>query len=199
MESDNFNFNELWSSQKAQQPNKEDLVLKLNNFKKSNRNKIILVNTLLLVTSMAILLIWFFCKPQMVTTKVGIILIVLAIFILVISLSKSFSLFKEANESDDVQQYLKNLISIKDSQRFIQTTMLNLYFLMLSTGIALYMYEYACMMTTFWAIFVYTITGSWILFSWLFFRPRMIRKQQERINDVLSNFERINQQLKDQN
>jgi ABC-type uncharacterized transport system fused permease/ATPase subunit len=117
----------------------------------------------------------------------------------VISLSKSFSLFKEANESDDVQQYLKNLISIKDSQRFIQTTMLNLYFLMLSTGVALYMYEYACMMTTFWAIFIYAITGSWILFSWLFFRPRMIRKQQERINDVLSNFERINQQLKDQN
>ncbi len=34
MESDNFYFNELWSSQKAQQPNKEDLVLKLNNYKK---------------------------------------------------------------------------------------------------------------------------------------------------------------------
>lgn len=77
----------------------------------------------------------------------------------------------------------------------MHTTMLNLYFVLLSTGIGLYMFEYASRMTMFWGLFTYAITAVWILFNWLYLRPRQIKKQQTKLDEIISKFESINKQL----
>jgi hypothetical protein len=115
--------------------------------------------------------------------------------IFVISLNKSFGLFKKTNGAESNQEYLKTLLAIKEKQQFIQTTMLNLYFILLSTGIALYMYEYTSRMTTFWAVFTYGITGLWILWNGFYLRPRQIKKQQAKLNEIIRKFENIQSQL----
>jgi hypothetical protein len=196
MDINSIDFNELWKGQKAEQPNTKDLLFKLNNFKKKNRNRIIISNVILILTSLFILLVWYYYQPQFVTTKIGIVLTILAMFIFVISLNKSLGLLKKTNVSESNQHYLKTLLSLKEKEQFMQTTMLNLYFVLLSTGIALYMYEYTSRMTTFWALFTYGITALWILFNWFYLRPKQIKKQRTKLNEIIDRFENIQSQIK---
>jgi hypothetical protein len=195
MDTNNINLNELWAGQKAEQPTTTDLLLKVNVFKKSNRRRIILTNLILVSTALFILFVWLYFKPQLATTKIGIILTILAIVIFVVSTNKSLGLLKKTSEAESNQHYLRNFLALKEKQQFMQTTVLNLYFIFLSTGIALYMYEYTSLMTTFWALFTYGITGCWILFNWFYLRPRQIKKEQSKLNEIISKFENIQVQL----
>ncbi|OCB77894.1 hypothetical protein [Flavobacterium crassostreae] len=195
----NINFNELWAKQKTGEPNKEELLSKINTFKKSNLKRLIITNLLLIITSLFIIFIWMYYQPQMITTKIGIILTILAMVIFVIAYNQSFALFRKATNTQNNSEYLKNLIAIKAKQQFMQTTMLNLYFVLLSTGIGLYMYEYTQLMTAFWGIFAYGITSIWILFNWFYLRPKQIKKLQSKLNEIIGKFEMLNEQLDEKN
>lgn len=195
MENSKINFSELWLMQNADQPSTEDLIVKINIFKKSNRKRIIFQNILLLATSVFIIFIWHYYQPQLLTTKPGIVLTILAMVIFVLYSNKGLDLLKKSNVTKSNQEYLKDLLAIKERQQFMQTTILNLYFVLLSTGIALYLYEYTTRMTTFWAIVAYGITAIWILFNWFYLRPKQIKKQQKTLNDIIIKFENIQTQL----
>jgi hypothetical protein len=191
----NINFNELWAKQKTGEPNKEDLLSKINKFKKSNLKRLIITNLLLIITSFFIIFIWVYYQPQMITTKIGIILTILAMVIFVIAYNQSFALFRKITNTQSNSEYLKELLAIKAKQQFMQTTMLNLYFVLLSTGIGLYMYEYTQLMTAFWGIFTYGITSIWILFNWFYLRPKQIKNQQSKLDEIISKFEMLIKQL----
>ena len=191
----NINFNELWAKQKTGEPNKEDLLSKINKFKKSNLKRLIITNLLLIITSLFIIFIWVYYQPQMITTKIGIILTILAMVIFVIANNQSFALFRKTTNTQSNSEYMKNLIAIKAKQQFMQTTMLNLYFVLLSTGIGLYMYEYTQLMKAFWGIFAYGITSIWILFNWFYLRPKQIKKQQSKLDEIIGKFKMLNEQL----
>lgn len=191
----NINFNELWAKQKTGEPNKEDLLSKINKFKKSNLKRLIITNLLLIITSLFIIFIWVYYQPQMITTKIGIILTILTMVIFVITYNQSFALFRKTTNTQSNSEYLKDLLAIKAKQQFMQTTMLNLYFVLLSTGIGLYMYEYTQLMTAFWGIFAYGITSIWILFNWFYLRPKQIKKQQSKLDEIIGKFEMLNEQL----
>ena len=191
----NINFNELWAKQKTGEPDIEDLLSKMNTFKKSNLKKIIITNLLLITTSLFIILIWVYFQPQMITTKIGIIVTILAMAIFVIGYNQSFVLFRKQTNTLSTAEYLKDLLAIKAQQEFMQTTMLNLYFVLLSTGIGLYMFEYTVRMTAFWGIVAYGITSIWILFNWFYLRPKQIKKQQSKLDEIIGKFEELHEQL----
>ena len=109
--------------------------------------------------------------------------------------NKSLSLFKNHSNSQSNSDYLKNLLAIKAKQKFMETTMLNLYFILLSLGIGLYMYEYASRMKPIWGIVTYAITFIWILFNWFYLRPKQINKQRAKLDAIISKFEMVNNQL----
>jgi hypothetical protein len=191
----NSNFNELWARQKTGEPNKEDLFLRANNFKKSNLKRLIKTNLLLIATSLFIIFIWVHYQPQMITTKLGIITTILAMVIFLIAYNQSFALFKNIANTLSNSEYLKNLLVIKAKQQFMHTTMMNVYFVLLSIGIGLYLYEYTQRMTLFLGILTYGITAIWILFNWFYLRPRQIKKQQSKLEEIINKFENINKQL----
>jgi hypothetical protein len=193
--SGNINFNELWAKQKTGEPNKEDLLSKINKFKKSNLKRLITTNFILIATSLFIIFIWAYYQPQMITTKIGIILTILSMVIFVIAYNQSFALFRKTTNTLSNSDYLKNLLAIKAKQQFMQTTMLSLYFVLLSTGIGLYMYEYAQLMSLFWGIFAYLVTSIWVLFNWFYLRPKQIKKQQSKVDEIISKLEMLIEQL----
>lgn len=194
----NINFTELWASQKTTLPNQNELISKMNSFKKNNLRKLIITNLLLIATSIFILFIWFYFEPQMIITKLGILLTILAMALFVIAYNQSFALFKNTSNTLSNSDYLKNLLLIKAKQHFMQTTMLNLYFVLLSTGIGLYMYEYVIRMTIFWGFLTCGITAIWVLFNWFYIRPKQIKKQTSKLDDIIAKFEMFNNQLKEE-
>ncbi|HEY4617818.1 MAG TPA: hypothetical protein VIH09_06450 [Flavobacterium sp.] len=193
--SDNINFKDIWAKQTSVAPNSEILISEIKKMKQSNLRKLVLTNLLLIATSIFIILIWIYFQPQLITTKIGIMLIILAMVIFLFAYNKSYSLFKSHMNSQSNSDYLKDLLAIKAKQRFMETTMMNLYFILLSLGIALYMYEYTQRMSTFWGIFTYAITSIWILFNWFYLRPKQIKKQRAKLDAIIAKFEMVNNQL----
>ncbi|MGE8433900.1 hypothetical protein [Chryseobacterium joostei] len=193
----NIDFKNIWKQQTSNKPNIEELLGKLKKFKNENLRKLILTNLLLIATSLGIAFIWYRYQPQLATTKIGIVLVILAMVIFLLAYNKLFMVFYKIDDTQSNSDYLQNLYLVKNKQKFMQTTMLNLYFIMLFLGICLYMYEYASRMTLISGILAYGLTFIWIGINWFYLRPKTIRKQQSKIDGLIDKFEEINNQLKE--
>lgn len=192
---DNIDFKDLWKRQVVGQPNIDDLLSKLKDFKRVSLRKLVLTNVLLIATSGFIIFIWYHYQPEFISTKIGIVLTILAMAIYLFVYNKLAGFYKTIDETQSNSEYLQELISIKTKQQFLGSKVLSLYFILLGSGLCLYMYEYASKMTPFFWVFTYLVMLGWIGFAWFYLRPREIKKQQEKINSLIAKFEAVNKQL----
>lgn len=193
----NIDFKNIWKQQTSNKPNLDELLEKLKKFKNESLRKLICTNLSLICTSLFIIYIWYHYQPQMISTKLGIIIVILAMVIFLLVSNRLFTTFYTINNTQSNSEYLHSLYLIKNKQKLIQTSMMNLYFIMLSLGICLYLYEYASRMTMLSGILTYGLTLLWIAFSWFYMRPRTIKKQQAKLDGLINKFEEINNQLKE--
>lgn len=194
---DKLDLKKLWNQQKGSQPGVADLLIELTELKKTGLRKGFFINLLLILTAFFIIGVIYYFQPQLITTKLGVILIILAIFSFVSASNRLIPMLRKIDQDQSNNEYLQNLISIKTKQHFLQTTMLNLYFILLTSGICLYLYEYTERMPFVWALFSYATTLLWCGFNWFYIRPKTIKNQQKKINDLIEKFEQINRQLKE--
>ena len=191
----NINFTDLWKKQSISQPNINELMGRLKHFKKTSLRRLILTNVMLIATCVLILLIWWYYQPQWVSTKIGIVLNVAIMAIYLFVYNKLFDAYKAIDNTDSNVAYLQKLIAIKTKQKFLQSKMLSIYFLVLGIGICLYMYEYTSMMSLMGGFFVYAIFLFWMGFVWFYLRPRQIIKEDLKIDNLIEKFQSINNQL----
>ncbi|MCW1960515.1 hypothetical protein [Chryseobacterium viscerum] len=193
----NINFKNIWKQQTSNKPNLEELLGKLKKFRNQNLRKLIAANIGLITTSLLIIYIWYRFQPQMITTKIGIVLVILAMVMFLFAYNKMFMVFYKIDQTQSNHEYLQSLYVVKSKQKLMQTTILNLYFIMLFLGICFYMYEYTSRMTLGSGILAYAITFAWIAFNWFYLRPKTIKKQQGKLDELINKFEEINNQLKE--
>jgi hypothetical protein len=191
----NIDFKDLWKQQAVSPPNIEDLFSKLKHFKRVSMRKLIITNVLLIATCVFILFIWYKYQPEYISTKIGIVLMILAMGTYLFVYNRLAGFYNTIDSTLSNGEYLQKLISIKAKQHFLQSTMLSLYFIMLGLGVCLYMYEYASRMTLFWGIVSYVLTLGWIGFTWFYLRPKQIKKEEDRVNTLIAKFEAVNKQL----
>lgn len=193
----NIDFKNIWKQQTSNKPNLEELIGKLKKFRNQNLRKLILANIGLITTSLLIIYIWYRFQPEMITTKIGIVLVILAMVMFLFAYNKMFMVFYKIDQTQSNNEYLQSLYVVKSKQKLMQTTVLNLYFIMLFLGICFYMYEYTSRMTIGSGILMYSVTLAWIAFNWFYLRPKTIKKQQGKLDELINKFEEINNQLKD--
>jgi len=191
----NIDLKEIWNTQKIETPKVEILYAKANKMKSRNFLTLIMVNITLLLTLTFISFIWYYYQPNFVTTKIGMIFIILAMIIFVLPYNKQFSLFSKTQTEPNSKEYIQQLIKLKEKQTFQQTTMLSIYFIILSLGIGLYLFEYASRMTITRGIITYAITILWIAINWFYLRPKIITKQNAKLNKLLVDFEKLKNQM----
>lgn len=191
----NIDFKDLWKQQAVSPPNIEDLFSKLKHFKKASLRKLIITNVLLIATCVFILFIWYWYQPGFISTKIGIILMVLAMVIYLFAYNKLIGFYQTIDADQSNSEYLQQLISIKTKQQFLQSAMMRFYFILLGSGLCLYMYEYASRMTIVWGIIAYAVSLGWMGFVWFYLRPKEIKKEQDKVNGLIAKFEAVNKQL----
>lgn len=189
-----ININQIWKRQEIIEPNLVEFIKSANSIKSKNLKNIILVNVLLLLTSVFIIFIWIYFQPKLITTKVGILITIIAMLIYIIALNKTITINKEKFNLDN-NQYLQQLINLKNKQRFLQNTMLKVYFILFSVGLCLYLIEYVQLMNLILGIIVYSLTLFWLAVNWFYFSPKIIKKQNLKINELISKVEKINNQI----
>lgn len=193
----NIDFKDLWKQQSVSPPNMEELLSKLKHFKTTSMKKLIKTNVMLIATSFFIGFIWYKFQPEFISTKIGIILIIFAMALYLFVYNKLGSFYKNIDDNQSNNEYLQKLISIKEKQQFLQSSVLSLYFILLGSGLSLYMYEYASRMTAFWEIFTYAFTLGWVGFAWFYLRPKGIKKENSKINGLIAKFGALNKQLEE--
>lgn len=192
----NIDFKKIWHKQKVDTPNVEILYDKVNIVKRESFYKLILINVAVVLIAIFIGFIWYYYQPEFITTKIGIILTFLAMVIFVIPFNKQVSLLTKTQTEPNNKEYLKELTRLKEMQVFQQTKILSLYFILLSLGIGLYLFEHVSKMTITLGIVVYSLTLIWFIINWFYLRPRAIKKQNKKINKLLIEFQRLTNQIK---
>jgi hypothetical protein len=193
--SNEVNMENLWNKQEFEIPDINELFKKAQKFKKSNLIKLIITNILLLLTIVFILSIWHYYKPEMLSTKVGIIMVILAMAIYLFAYNQMITTLVNIDYKTNSRQYLQQLLKLKKKQSFMQKIISNIYFVLFLTGLSLYLVEYTQRMTFICAIVTYSVTILWITILWLCFIPVSMKKQQTKITELIGKLEKFNQQL----
>jgi hypothetical protein len=176
----------------------DDLIKKANRLKNKKMIGTGMTNLLLVSTGIYISLLCTKDQPQFITTNIGIILIISAILIYVIVSNQFLPILFRVSNAQDNNKYMKDLLALKNKQRFFHSTIMNVSFALLTTGICLSMIESVSKLTSLWSICAYVLTVLWIGFNWFYIRPKTIKKQQGHLDEMIENIERVNQQLKEE-
>jgi Flp pilus assembly protein TadB len=194
---DNFsNIKSLWQSQPAANMPSPELIKKM---AEKSRTRLILRYVLILLalgaTLIFIIVTGCLADFKYAVTKAGLLLIIISIIgALVLNGGLLKLLLKKADETLDSHAYLQQLIQYRNRQKFMHMRGLVIYFTTLSAGFTLYFYEFLMMNRTM-GIIAYAATAAWIAFVWFFLRKRMIKKQEMKINTLITQIESISKQL----
>jgi len=195
--SNNIDFKDLWQKKISEPPALSELFSLASKLKRQLLIKTVLLNIVLLLTAAIIIGIWIYYKPQLITTKIGISLVIFAIFSFVFVQSRILPYLKNEKEILSLNEYLIQLKKLRQKELFIQTTMMNIYFILLALGVFLYMYEYVPK-TLLSISLTYGITAAWFALNWFYIRPKGIKKQQEKTNSLIAKFEILQKQITEQ-
>lgn len=91
--------------------------------------------------------------------------------------------------------YMNRLLEIKRQEHRQLHIVLDLYFMFLSSGFSLYIYEYTFCRSSCLGIVAYSLLFLWISINWFVFRPYMIRKRNRKFSDLIKNIEDCREQL----
>lgn len=191
----NLDLKKIWGKQYIPIIDVQEVLKKIEVYKRAKIKKAVMLNVILFFTILFILFIWIYFKPQFISTKIGIVLTVVAMLIVIFFNSKMKNTLSKVNENQSNEAYLKNLKIIKLHENRIQTKVMSVYFVLLSLGIMLYIYEYLSKMTLIIQSVFCLALVLWISFNWFVLRPRIIKKNQREINDLIEQLERIENQL----
>lgn len=192
--SDNIDFRALWNLPKATAPNINEILKRANQLTRREKVKIWLCNIVLSVAVMIDVNIWWHLKPQLITTKIGLTLMIAAMVIFVITSNRLYPLLTKADEETDTNLFLTQMIRIKHKREFMNTIVQNGYFLMLCVGLALYFIEDISHKNILFQACVYGLTFLFMGIAW-FYAIRNAKKQRKAINEIIEKLEAINQQL----
>src|SRR5690554_1485654 len=123
----NIDLKKIWSLQEVETPKVELLYNKANKLKSRSLLKLIAVNVALVITISFIGFIWYYFQPELVTTKIGIVITILAMIVFLLPYNKQFTSLSKNTTEPNSKEYLQQLIKLKEKQKFQQTTMLSAY------------------------------------------------------------------------
>lgn len=194
--SSNIDFKALWQQQPdAAKPDINTVISKAMDLKRKTRSKLIWSNLTLAVISIIVIMVGINLNTHVLTTKAGIILIIFPIISFALINSGLYLNMFKSHPDADTFTYLAELVAIQKKQRFIQTKVLNLYFLFLGAGLLLYMIEFVKKIGVLWGSVAYICPLAALVFVYFYISPKEFRRQQAEMNAAIEKLQAINDQL----
>lgn len=190
-----IDFKALWNREKSGAPDVSEIFAKANRLNRCSRKRIVICNIMLSLTIVLLAIIWWDLHPRLITTKIGLTLMIGAMVIYIITTNQLSPLFAKAKLETDTNVFLQQMIRIKHKQEFINTTVTAIYFLMLAGGLGLYFIEYISRGNLVFQLCAYGITLAFLAINWFYISARSIRKQRKAMNEVIAKLEEVNGQL----
>lgn len=192
------NFKQIWNLQKDyQMPDAVELKKAAIQFKQKELSNMIIMNTIMFLTIVYLIIMGFRFSNGSIIMMLGIGIICISIITFLLFYNSLYYNLKKIEMGYSNNVFLNNLLLLKKKQTIIQTRVMVFYFISLSTGLFLALFEPLSTMPSSWRIISSCITAGWILFVWFYLRPRIIQKQNQKLNPFIQRFEAISHQLTD--
>lgn len=119
----------LWYKQTVPVVSPSEISSKIKTFKNRGLRKLLVLNIILLLTVCFVMFVWIYFQPQLLSTKIGIVLTILTIVAVILLNQNIIPLYKRIDESRTNSDYIKNLLAVKNYELFMQTRVINFYFI----------------------------------------------------------------------
>jgi hypothetical protein len=186
----------LWQQQaSADVPSLEEISRLAQKTQKGMMRKNLLATSLLAVSAIIIACIVLTADFKYATTKLGAVLVVIAIFGAIFINSQLLRLMMKTTDLTVTNEdYLKQLLRYQSKERFLQTKGMAVYFIALSLGLTIYMYEFYARDHRF-GLIAYAITFAWVAVCWFYLLPRAVRKQRRKLDELIQMIQGVSKQL----
>lgn len=187
----------LWKQSKTEVPTEKINISKLQNNRTKMKNSNIKGAVLLIVTGILILVMMIFLDLKLKTTLVT---IAMSIMSAICFIQAAIMLFtaREIGKIDETQTptlHLKQWQDFREFQKKQQHWNMPVYYVLLSSALGIYMYELLKSTDLWKMILAFAVTYAWIFFAYFYLGKKKIKKDDERINGIISELKELEQQF----
>jgi glucan phosphoethanolaminetransferase (alkaline phosphatase superfamily) len=139
--------------------------------------------------------ILFFFVFQSWLTYVGIFTMLITMLLYAAMIIRNYRILNRRDATLNPNEYLQDLKEYQKNRAKITGWFYYIYLLLISIGLSLYFVEILRNASTFYKIGVYSITIIWFLFLTFFYKKRIFKNEEEKLNLMIDRLERLQGQF----
>jgi len=186
----------LWQKQPVdEQPDTKQLLNRAKKLTRVSRYKLIGVNLALLATVAVWISVLYGMHERATTTMIGAAVMSLGVFTYLVCYNQLIPILFKTNLQNSTQDYINQLLSIKRKEEFLYKVISNIYFALLTGGLALFLIQPVNKMSLYGGTAFCVITFGCMGIAWFYLRPLGEKHRRKYLHDTIEKLEKINQQL----
>jgi Flp pilus assembly protein TadB len=139
--------------------------------------------------------IMFFFVFQSWLTYVGILIMMITMLLYAARIIRNYRILNKRDSTLNPTQYLQDLKEYQKNRAKITGWFFYLYLLLISLGLLLYFIEILSNAPTYYRIAIYSITILWFLFLTFYYKKRIFKNEEEKLNLIIDRLERLQGQF----
>jgi Ca2+/Na+ antiporter len=189
---------DIWHNQIAlPKVSHEDVLRKVRKTKNGFANKLLIELVGMCLAISMLLYVWISSPFKMWTTHLAmVIMISCCLYYLYIQVRDYIRIKDESLLLNKPEEYIDYLKSYRSDRYILNTRKYKVYTWFLSFGFLFYFIEIAFLASPWVTVIGAVFTMGWILFCYFVLMKRYIRKEELRLEDMIQNLERLQQQFK---
>lgn len=128
-------------------------------------------------------------------TYLGLFIMLFTMLMYAVMVIRNYRILNRRDATINPVEYLQDLKQYQRNRAKITGWFFYLYLLLISLGLSLYFIEILQNASTFYKVSVYTITIAWFLFLTFYYKKRIFRNEEEKLNLMIERLERLQGQF----
>lgn len=128
-------------------------------------------------------------------TYVGLFIMLLTMMAYAARIIRNYRILSKHDATQNPTDYLQDLKEYQKDQAKIAGWFYYLYVMLISLGLSLYLVEILNSASIYYKIGFYTFTIIWILFLTFYYKKRIFKSQEEKLNLIIDRLERLQEQF----
>lgn len=128
-------------------------------------------------------------------TYLGLFIMLFTMLMYAVMVIRNYRILNRRDATINPVEYLQDLKQYQHNRAKITGWFFYLYLLLISLGLSLYFIEILQSASTFYKVSIYTITVAWFLFLTFYYKKRIFRNEEEKLNLMIERLERLQGQF----
>ncbi|HVW16128.1 MAG TPA: hypothetical protein VHB54_20020 [Mucilaginibacter sp.] len=128
-------------------------------------------------------------------TYLGLFIMLFTMLLYAVRVIRDYRILNKHDATQNPTDYLQDLKQYQRNRAKITGWFFYLYLLLISLGLSLYFVEILQTASVFYKVSIYTITVGWFLFLTFYYKKRIFRSEEEKLNLMIDRLERLQEQF----